>query len=221
MAATTLAPRLLGQASEWLRERLSAGPVTASALYADAEAAGHSIKTIRRAAIDVGVVKNPAGGGKGCRWCLPQHATKPVEVEEGERACSRCGVVAPLESFPKYGRGKRGWRCISCYRERRRSYERAIANGGERAYERELADPAPDPAPAQRLREELAAARTTGQSFEVAWPAAVDAALALEEPSEATDWRRAFHELRSAWSAGYNRSEVPGGDLPSLLLMAA
>lgn len=69
-------------AAEWLtRYLLEAGkPVKAGTVFEDAKQyATFTGKTVRRAADDMGVIRNPAGGGPKCTWSLPpelvQHLT--------------------------------------------------------------------------------------------------------------------------------------------------
>lgn len=83
-------------AAEWLTNYLaSAGePVKAGDILEDAKQYGMSSKTIRRAADDMKVVKDPPGGGKGCTWelsnevkkimGLPYDETVEEEVDDGE-----------------------------------------------------------------------------------------------------------------------------------------
>jgi hypothetical protein len=61
-------------AAEWLTTYLAdAGKaVQSSKIQEDAKQYNMSPKTLRRAAEDMGVVKNPPGGGRLCTWDLPQ-----------------------------------------------------------------------------------------------------------------------------------------------------
>jgi hypothetical protein len=63
-------------AAEWLARRLHSekGPVQAGKVAEDAIQQGLTRKTLRNAADDMGIVKNPPGGGRSCTWDLP----KPV-----------------------------------------------------------------------------------------------------------------------------------------------
>ena len=60
-----------GAAAIWLRLRLARGPTSAQDVFNDGRMMGHSMKTLRRAADDIGVVKTPRGGGRNCKWSLP------------------------------------------------------------------------------------------------------------------------------------------------------
>jgi hypothetical protein len=57
-------------ARAWLTKRLSDGPLPAGDVFRFAELEGHSIKTIRRAAAELGVTRTPPGGGRLCVWGL-------------------------------------------------------------------------------------------------------------------------------------------------------
>jgi hypothetical protein len=84
-------------AAEWLTTYLAdaGGPVKASVVQEDAKQYGMAAKTLRRAADDMGVLKEPPGGGRGCTWDLPDEvkdlmgllppevATEPAEVPDG------------------------------------------------------------------------------------------------------------------------------------------
>lgn len=61
-------------AAEWLTNHIwtAGSPVKAGQVLEDAKQVGLTAKTVRRAAEDMGIVKNPPGGGKGCTWDLPQ-----------------------------------------------------------------------------------------------------------------------------------------------------
>jgi hypothetical protein len=72
-----------------------------------------------------------------------------------------------------------------------------------------------------RLREELADARATGQTFETAWPTAVTAALdTSRSPKERESWERAIASTRGAWEAGYDRTDAGHGSLAMLAAAA-
>jgi hypothetical protein len=60
-------------AGEWLTSYLAdAGkPVPSGMILQDAKQHGMAPKTLRRAAGDIGVVKQPPGGGRNCTWELP------------------------------------------------------------------------------------------------------------------------------------------------------
>jgi hypothetical protein len=69
-----------------------------------------------------------------------------------------------------------------------------------------------DPAPAIRLREELAAARTVGVSFSEAWPAAVEVALGtVSAPKEHRSWETVIASTRDAWESAYDREDALAG----------
>lgn len=60
-------------AAEWLTLVLAdaGGEVLSSTVQEDAKQHGMASKTLRRAADDMGIVKNPPGGGRNCKWSLP------------------------------------------------------------------------------------------------------------------------------------------------------
>ncbi len=67
-------------AEQWLIRALSSGSRSAGELFAAGVEAGHSQKTVRRAADDLGVLRDPPGGGRRCRWMLPLGDTAVPEV---------------------------------------------------------------------------------------------------------------------------------------------
>jgi hypothetical protein len=90
-------------AAEWLTTYLAdaGGPVLASQIHEDAKQYGMAQKTLRRAGDDMGVVKNPPGGGRNVTWDLPDEvkelmgiATTPEEV-----ATDRVQVAEEIEDF--------------------------------------------------------------------------------------------------------------------------
>jgi putative DNA primase/helicase len=58
-------------AKQFLQSVLAAEPMTARQLFRDAREAGHSERTLRRAAMDLNVVKSKQGLRKGWIWSLP------------------------------------------------------------------------------------------------------------------------------------------------------
>lgn len=63
-------------AAEWLTERLwnngNHAPVNAKLVVDDGKRGGVSAQTLRRAAKELGIVKNPPTGGRNCTWALPK-----------------------------------------------------------------------------------------------------------------------------------------------------
>lgn len=80
-------PDKRAEAAEWLASHmaitLAAKPIKAGQIFEDGKQYGLSSKTIRRAADDMGIVRNPPGGGRNCTWDLPPDVKKAL------------GVVAP------------------------------------------------------------------------------------------------------------------------------
>jgi hypothetical protein len=71
-------------AAEWLANYLAlAGkPVLSSVVFEDAKQYNMSGKTLRRAAADMKVVKDPPGGGPKVTWELPDHVKKLMGMED-------------------------------------------------------------------------------------------------------------------------------------------
>lgn len=65
-------PDKRADAAEWLVKYLTAagGPVAAGLVVEDAKQKAIASKTLRRAADDMGIVRDPATGGKNCTWDL-------------------------------------------------------------------------------------------------------------------------------------------------------
>ena len=75
-------------AAEWLANYLGAAgnPVAARKVFEDAKTHGMSSKTLRRAAHELEIVRNPAGGGPNCTW------------ELGDELKERMGLLDPPAS---------------------------------------------------------------------------------------------------------------------------
>jgi hypothetical protein len=58
---------------------------------------------------------------------------------------------------------------------------------------------------AERLGQDLAAARRRGEPFESAWPVAVEHALVGQRGDERAQWRAALADTRPAWLAAFER----------------
>jgi hypothetical protein len=73
-------------AAEWLTNYLAtaAKPVHSGKIQEDAKQYGMASKTLRRAADDMGVVKNPPGGGRNCTWDLPDDVKDLMGVPKGD-----------------------------------------------------------------------------------------------------------------------------------------
>lgn len=71
-------------ANEWLTMYLAnqGGPTPVGQVMEDAKQYGLSSKTTRRAAEDMGVVKNPPGGGRNCTWDLPADVKKAIAASK-------------------------------------------------------------------------------------------------------------------------------------------
>lgn len=86
------APR--GGAADFLREVLKDGPVSAKTVKAEALEAGHTWRTVRRAADDLLVVKRKGGMSDGWYWQLPKMSTKDAkESNLGEWTSSHSSVA--------------------------------------------------------------------------------------------------------------------------------
>ena len=65
--------------------------------------------------------------------------------------------------------------------------------------------------PLVALREQLAAARSRGESFGECWPATVKGVLAGVDPKARREWRECLERTRSTWEACFlRRSATPG-----------
>jgi hypothetical protein len=121
------------------------------------------------------------------------------------RLCTTCETVKPFpDEFAKvrHGRWGRGHRCLDCHREYKRAAHHRHRLGAR--VEVEPFERAPDPVPAQRLRELLRRFRDRGWPFERAWTIAVGFAVANESRNEQTSWRAVFEETRGAWQMAYS-----------------
>jgi hypothetical protein len=93
-------------ACEWLTNYLfDAGkPVKAGQVMEDAKQHAMSPKTLRRAADEMEVVRNPPGGGRNCTWELPQETidalTVDVEEDPEEGMLSQDDIDALLGNDP-------------------------------------------------------------------------------------------------------------------------
>lgn len=72
------------KASQWLTNYLSAAgaPVLGSKVQEDAKQYGMTTRTLRRAARDMGIVKDPPGGGPNCTWWLPDDILDAISVAD-------------------------------------------------------------------------------------------------------------------------------------------
>jgi hypothetical protein len=137
-----------------------------------------------------------------------------ISAEASAKRCCTCGRRQPLDNFARSARRKDGLdpRCRSCCAAARHQ-------SGSGAPPSPLAS---DPAPAQRLREELIIARQAGVSFEVAWPPALATALeAAGSPGEHEDWKIVLRGTRGSWEAAYNRTAALAGHASLAILAAA
>lgn len=68
-------PEKMAAACKWLTDYLANAPnyrAKAMDVHEDAMNHGHTRRTLRRAADDMGLVKDPPGGSRNCTWALPQ-----------------------------------------------------------------------------------------------------------------------------------------------------
>lgn len=84
-------------AAEWLTTYLATnGATLSSAIQEDAKQHGMSIKTLRRAADDMEIVKNPPGGGRNCTWDLPDDVKDmmglPADEDENDDGDADGGI---------------------------------------------------------------------------------------------------------------------------------
>lgn len=96
-------------AAEWLTLYLAdaGGEAKSSTVQEDAKQHGMAAKTLRRAADDMGIVKNPPGGGRNCKWALPEEVmdlmglSKPdadIDTEATEATEATDGEVEPIDT---------------------------------------------------------------------------------------------------------------------------
>jgi putative DNA primase/helicase len=87
------------EATDWLRDRLSGGPVTAKALQAESREAGFSWRTVRRAKEDIGAASTKDTFDSGWTWVLdPQGGQK---CEGGQvKQLATLGDLATLGAPP-------------------------------------------------------------------------------------------------------------------------
>jgi KaiC/GvpD/RAD55 family RecA-like ATPase len=69
-------------AAEWLTQYLGAAgePIKAGQIREDGRAHGIAVKTLDRAAADMGIVKNPPKGGRNVVWDLPQDVKDALDA---------------------------------------------------------------------------------------------------------------------------------------------
>jgi hypothetical protein len=69
------------EAAEWIAFLLhdQGGTMLARDVLRDARIAGLATNTVKRAALDMGIEKNPPKGGKNCTWTLPTELAELVE----------------------------------------------------------------------------------------------------------------------------------------------
>lgn len=81
------APTKRANAAEWLITYLATAgkPVPAGEVIEDAKHHGHSAKTIRRAADEADIVRDPPGGGRTCTWELPEEIKKWLAASKTQK----------------------------------------------------------------------------------------------------------------------------------------
>lgn len=89
-------------AAEWLTTYLAAAgaPVHSGKVQEDAKQYGMSIKTLRRAAEDMGVVKQPPGGGRNCTWDLSDEIKDLMGLPTEGIATDDAGSIGTLPHGP-------------------------------------------------------------------------------------------------------------------------
>jgi hypothetical protein len=85
-------------ACEWLTNYLwsEGGPVPSGKVFEDAKYYGMTTKTLRRAAADMEIVKDPPGGGPKCTWSLPDEIIAALTGND-EPAGADSGPEAPTD----------------------------------------------------------------------------------------------------------------------------
>lgn len=74
---------------------------------------------------------------------------------------------------------------------------------------------------AERLGQDLAAARRRGEQFETAWPVAVKLAVAGQRADERTAWRAALADTRPTWESAWQRRSASAPERAVLALAPA
>ena len=72
------------EATDWLRDRLSAGPVSPKDIDKDSRAAGLAWRTVRRAKDALGVKPHKDGFDQGWSWQLPEDGQRPPKMSTSE-----------------------------------------------------------------------------------------------------------------------------------------
>lgn len=83
-------------AAEWLTNYLYAAgqPVPAGKVIEDSKHYSMTVQTLRRAAADLGVLRNPPGGGRNCTWELPEELKQLMDEANGVAVETEDGVIA-------------------------------------------------------------------------------------------------------------------------------
>lgn len=95
------------QAAEWLTNYLAekGEAVKATTIYEDAKQFGMTSRTLRRACADMGIVRNPAGGGPNCTWELPDEILELLKeadesIAEGDTTAALPGQERTVAVVP-------------------------------------------------------------------------------------------------------------------------
>jgi hypothetical protein len=102
-------------AAEWLANYLykQGKPVRAKQVYEDAKQLQMTTKTLRNAASDIHIIRNPPDGGPGCTWWLPDELLKMMDKADPASAQARQqmslsitdkDIAQLLKTKPKKGR---------------------------------------------------------------------------------------------------------------------
>lgn len=93
-------PDKRADAAEWLVKYLEAagGAVKAGLVVEDAKQHGIASKTLRRAADDMGVIRDPVTGGKNCTWDLPDEVKQAMGLTI-EDAPDEPLIMDPMAEF--------------------------------------------------------------------------------------------------------------------------
>ncbi|GAB3367410.1 MULTISPECIES: AAA family ATPase [Giesbergeria] len=91
----------------FLRGLLSDGPLSAKAIYKDADGAGYSRDQIKRASLKLGIEKTKEGMGGGWLWRLPSHPQR--EHEGSEERTFRNTLPSHSSALPSANSGGDEW----------------------------------------------------------------------------------------------------------------
>lgn len=94
------------EGAEWLRKELAHGAVEAASIYRRSEGAGISERSLKRAALVLGVVKEPKGFRGAWHWALPPESGTPLHSVPPSNLSDSARVLSDLAYKPYAVGGK-------------------------------------------------------------------------------------------------------------------